>query len=289
MKPNNNIPIKYSQNFLKPNPWLVSFVAQNSSISSDDTVIDIGAGSGALTKMLSNHAGTVMAFELDKNQAKKIPESENVQIIIDNFLNYDLSKLGKYKVFANIPFFLTASIIRKLFIDSTNNPEIAFLFMQSEVAARVIGSPLQEETLFSLLLKPFWDIKIIHKFKSSDFIPEPSVDVVLVEFKRKQNPDIKVDETIRYYDFVSFVLNTRKPNIKLDLLPIFSYKQLQIISRKLKFKLQSAPKTLNYQQWLNLYDNFKTLVSTEKQEQTYGAFNKINRHKESQDNKNIIY
>lgn len=284
-----SIPIKYSQNFLKPNPWLYAFINNGSGITPTDIVLDIGAGSGALTSELAKVAGTVLAFELDDRQAAKLPHKDNVKILVEDFIKFNLSKLNNYKVFANIPFFLTAAIVRKLFIDTANTPQVAFLFMQEEVAARIMGQPLQQETLFSLLLKPFWNIDIVHHFKKSDFRPAPSVAVVLVKFERKAISNIKVAETINYYDFISFVLNKRKPTIKLDLLSLFTFKQLQIISRQNKFSLQATPKTLCYKQWLNLYASFKSLVSLDKQELTFGSYNKLIRHKDSQDNKNIVY
>lgn len=289
MKPITNIPIKYSQNFLKPNVWLNAFISKEANISATDTVLDIGAGSGYLTTEIAKKAGKVIAFELDSKQATKIPTKQNIELIVADFLDFDLGILNSYKVFANIPFFLTAAIVRKLFIDSANPPIRAFLFMQVEVAARIMGAPLQQETLFSLLLKPFWDIEIVHYFNKSDFIPSPSVEVVLVEFKRKKEVDVQPKDTIDYYNFISFVLNKRKPTIKLDLINLFTFKQLQIISRQNRFSLQATPKTLSYQQWRDLFNSFKSIVGIEKKELIFGSYSKLMRHKDSQNNKNIIY
>lgn len=288
MKTLNKIPIKYSQNFLKSTKWLTEFIRTKTNISKTDTVLDIGAGNGTITKELSKTAAKVIAFELDKNQSNKIPLLDNVSINSIDFLEFDLNSLREYKVFANIPFFLSAAIIRKLFIESANQPTEAYLFMQYEFYERIKGQPLINESLMSLLLKPFWDVSLVHTFSRYDFVPPPSVKVVLVKFTAKNNI---IDDGTRtsYFDFVSFVLNKRKPSLKLDLLDLFTFKQLQKISKDLKFNLKQTPRDLNFEQWLGLFSRFNNFVEAAKQIQITDSYIKLLNHKDSQDNKSIVY
>lgn len=275
METNKQIPIKYSQNFLKSGPWLDAIIDSKTDINHEDLVLDIGVGSGVLSKILASHAKEVIGFELDPEYFKKLPQNSNASFKNLDFLNFDTSTLNAYKVFSNIPFFLTNAIVRKLFLESSNKPQEAHLFMQYEAATRIIGTPYERDSLLALLLKPFWKIEISHTFKASDFQPAPSVKVVLVSFRPVNN---NVSDISLYQDFVSYVLNTRKATIKLSFLDLFTFNQLQFISRELKLNLALAPSTLTFDNWLAMWQRFQRLVSPDKQALVRGSYTKLSRH-----------
>jgi 23S rRNA (adenine-N6)-dimethyltransferase len=123
--------LSHSQNFLR-DPKLVEKLVQNSSLK-NDVVIEIGSGKGIITDMLSKHSKRVLAVEADKNLHAELGEKfasfPNVEIYQQNFLEFPLPKY-EYKVFSNIPFNITADIVRKLF-DSENSPVDSYLIMQN--------------------------------------------------------------------------------------------------------------------------------------------------------------
>ncbi len=127
--------LKNSQNFIKDKN-LVRRLIQQSKITKKDTVIEIGAGTGAITEELAKVAGRVVAFEVDTELFKYLSahlsdKYSNLKLVRDNFLNCKLPTKGKYKIFANIPFNLT-SVITKKITSSKNPPTDSFLFMQKE-------------------------------------------------------------------------------------------------------------------------------------------------------------
>ncbi|WP_276612745.1 ribosomal RNA small subunit methyltransferase A, partial [Klebsiella pneumoniae] len=119
---NKNFNIKDSQNFLH-NTKLVEDLLFKSNITKEDFVVEIGPGKGIITKALSKICKAVTAIEFDSVLADKLThefKSSNVSIIEADFLKYNLPD-HNYKVFSNIPFNITASILNKL-LDSENPP-----------------------------------------------------------------------------------------------------------------------------------------------------------------------
>jgi 23S rRNA (adenine-N6)-dimethyltransferase len=201
----------YSQNFLR-SPKLIAKLIRLSSIGKKDTVIEIGPGKGIITTQLLKSATKVIAVELDsklhlhlqntfKNEAK-------LNILNADFLQIDPPKYN-YKVFSNIPFSITADIIRKLTSDKFMTE--AYLIVQKEAAMKFMGMPFDKRNqMMSTLLKPWFKINVIWKFKRSNFAPIPSVAVVMIKIKRKKIPDVPTDQKVLYEHFVIFEYNRHK-------------------------------------------------------------------------------
>ena len=99
--------VQYSQNFIK-DPNLVERLLSNSSIGKNDVVLEIGAGGGVITRKLRERAKEVIAFEIDNDLPLK-------DVVRGDFLDHPLPNYP-YKVFSNIPFNITADIVKKTFV-----------------------------------------------------------------------------------------------------------------------------------------------------------------------------
>lgn len=192
-----------SQNFIT-NPKLIHRILHLSNIDKNDTVIEIGTGKGHLTEALCQKGGRVYSIELDRKlyeRAKaKLSAFPNLSLIQGDFLNYSLPAKGNYKVFSNIPYFITTQIIDRL--TSAPNPATdIWLIMEKGAARRFAGTV--RETERSLLLKVNWEMKILYYFRKEDFHPMPSVDSVLVYFSRKASPDLTKSEREAFQKFIS--------------------------------------------------------------------------------------
>lgn len=199
--------ISDSQNFIT-DKRLLNKVVNLSNIRKDDSVLEIGAGKGHLTEVLCQKSGYVYSIEIDRKlferTALKLSRVTNLQLIYGDFLKYSLPAKGNYKVFANIPFFLTTKIIEKL-TDASNPPSDIYLIMEKGAAKRFAGLP--RETGKSLLLKVKWDMEIRYHFRRSDFHPMPHTDVVLLHFSQKKIPDV---EKAHYPDYCRFIEHSLK-------------------------------------------------------------------------------
>jgi 23S rRNA (adenine-N6)-dimethyltransferase len=223
------------------------------TICDDDYVIEIGAGKGHITRELAKICQKVNAFEVDSKlfvQLQKFFENtQNIKLNCCDFLKATLPKRGSYKVFSNIPFSITSDVIRKL-TSFSNPPQEAWLIMEKGAAKRFIGNPY--DTLASLLLKPFYNTKIIYHFSRQDFHPAPSVDVVLVHISKRTEPEIPFKQHKSYHNFVE---KSHKYGI---------YRQLS--KRKITTALRIArlphikeSSTILYIQWLCLFRCYRQL------------------------------
>lgn len=192
-------PYSVSQNFMTSRK-LIERLLNQTSITQTDTVLEIGAGKGHITKALAKTCHHVISYEIDRKLYEKLAPQlpENVSLYGRDFLKSPLPQ-KPYQVFANIPFSKTTAIVRKL-ITAENPPGHMWLVMEKGAAKRFCGLP--KDQLTSLQLKPFFDTKIVYHFRREDFHPAPGVDVVLVAFTQKHTPDISWEERHTYAAFL---------------------------------------------------------------------------------------
>jgi 23S rRNA (adenine-N6)-dimethyltransferase len=265
--------LKYSQNFLKSSK-LVEELITKSSISKDDVVYEIGPGRGIITEHLARQCRKVIAIELDRKLYKRLTErfreDPRVEIKFGDFLQYKLPRNKKYKIFANVPFNVTADIVRKLTSGSTSLPD-AFLVVQKEAAERFAGLPYYKECQYSILLKPYCEFEILHHFKRSDFSPRPCVDVVLLRITRRYRPLIKRSDARLFKDFVIYGFNQWKVGLRKAFKYIFTYRQFMRLTRDLDFSKDAKPTDLSFKQWVGLFGYFIAGVEKSKRVMVIGA------------------
>lgn len=198
--------ISDSQNFIT-NKKLINKIVNLSNIKKEDTVFEIGTGKGHLTEVLCQKSGYVHSIEIDRklfeSAASKLSRMANLKLTCGDFLKYPLPVKGNYKVFANIPFFLTTKIIEKL-TNAPLPPSDIYLIMEKGAAKRFSGRP--RETGKSLLLKVNWDMEILYHFRREDFHPMPHADVVLLHFSQKKIPDVEKAHYPAYRKFIEHSL-----------------------------------------------------------------------------------
>ena len=251
----------YSQNFTKSKA-LVNRLIHKSNIGIDDVVLDIGAGKGIYSACLSKYAKRVVGIEIDKTLLpilKSGTESfENIEIVLCDFLNY-VTPITPYKVFANIPFNQCGKIVKKLLF-SANPPGSCYLALEYGFWKKYSGSP--KETQVSLLLKPIYEMKVIHHFSKFDFEPASNVEIVFVEIIKRQKPVITESEYANYKDFIIYATSQSqwKPNIQKCLKEIFTYEQMKRLSKNIGFDMKGTPMDLNFEQWVKLFDYYNEHV-----------------------------
>ena len=248
------VDIKYSQNFYKNRATLLD-VIQSINISKKDIVLDIGAGSGNITKELAKYSDNVIAYELDSNLfntlKKNLEEYSNVKARNEDFLITELPR-KKFKIFSNIPFFLTSDIINKI-TDIKSNLDQAFLFVQKESAYRYIGKSLN--TQISTILSFKYSFSIIDTFKREDFKPIPSVDIVLLKIERKNT---QVKDFFLFRDFVTYIFNQRTSNVLDTLKKLLTFNQLKHIKKYLEENRYVKPSDIPSDYYIEIFQYFKT-------------------------------
>lgn len=173
------------QNFLI-NPKVAERIAFEADIAKKDTVLEIGPGTGNLTKFLLLRAKKIIAVEKDDNLVKELIEKfekeiENGKLILlkKDILEVDME--GSYKIIANIPYNITGAILKK-FLAGGNKPESMTLMVQREVAERILAKD-RKESLLSISVKAYGEPKILFKVGRGNFYPSPNVDSAVIAVK----------------------------------------------------------------------------------------------------------
>lgn len=251
--------IGLAQNFFR-DPQLVAAIVRQSSLSPEDVVVEIGPGEGIITEQLANVVGKVLAIEKDPTLAadlrKKLP---NIEVHCADFLAFEV-KEDRYKIFSNIPFNRTADILKRIL--KLKEVEESYLVVQKEAAEKYTGVP--RETEISVRTKPWVTSEIIRQFERTDFEPVPSVDVVLLHIRRREQPLIPADQAQIYKEFVTHGFHGAKDSLALSFKKVFTYTQWKRLSANLKFPLKATPTSLRFEQWLGLFNYFLTGVAEEK-------------------------
>ncbi|MBA2682847.1 MAG: 23S ribosomal RNA methyltransferase Erm [Ktedonobacteraceae bacterium] len=251
--------VSYSQNFLK-SPALVDQLLNKSDIHITDIVYEIGPGKGIITGRLAQRCRQVIAIEKDYELAASLRSRfagiPNVKIHIGDFLEYRLPN-NHYKVFANIPFNITSAVVTHL-ISTHIPPDDAYLVMQREAAEKFLGQP--RESLYAILLKPTFELELLHCFRRSDFVPVPRVDVVMLRLRKRGPPLVARNDMQLFRDFVVYVFTMPQPSLRSTLNSIFTPPQLKRLSNDLNLDLARTPTTLSLDQWLSLFHAFKLLA-----------------------------
>ncbi|MBD5116078.1 MAG: 23S ribosomal RNA methyltransferase Erm [Ruminococcaceae bacterium] len=239
-------PYSISQNFLTSRKTIDKLISKT-TIDQNDTVLEIGAGKGHITKALSEKSCKVISYEIDKNLYSKLkPQlNNNIKLRCGDFLKCKLPN-APYKVFANIPFSRTTEIIHKL-TSSENPPTGIWLIVEKGAAKRFCGLP--KDNLNSLLLKPFFDSKIIWYFSRQDFHPAPNTDVVMLEMKLKEQADIQYRQK---NDFKEFLSHSIKNGI-FGSRALLTKKQISTALKSAKLPMIPQTGDISYIQWLCLF------------------------------------
>ncbi len=248
--------LRRSQNEITNLPLLRRLVRQT-GIRRGDIVYDIGAGSGAITRALLEAGASVVAVEKDRELYLRCQQlsrdGKDVTAVRADFFDMALPSSGIYKVFANIPFFHTADIIRRLLF-AANPPADCYLVVQKEAAEKYAGIP--RESLMSLLVKPVFWADIVCRLDRKDFSPAPSVDTVLLQFQRRTCRLVAPEHYRLYRDFVVYCREGRRPDVKNALRRVFTFPQLRHSARLLGFDYRRPPSELTFSQYLGLFQAF---------------------------------
>ena len=187
---------KYGQNFLR-NPQVLVKIANLPSYQKDSLVIEVGPGAGALTKELANVATKVLCYEVDLELedilTKELGNKDNVKLIFDDFLERDLvrdiSAIAHSHLYfvSNVPYYITTPILFKLLASNLPFLEIVML-VQKEVGERFTAKPKSRDYgALTVLLNYYFEVKKCFVVSRSEFIPQPHVDSIVVDFKRKKD------------------------------------------------------------------------------------------------------
>jgi 16S rRNA (adenine1518-N6/adenine1519-N6)-dimethyltransferase len=200
-------------------PASLKAMCDAAEITTEDTVLEIGPGLGTLTKLLVEQAREVVAVEFDEYLAKMLPQriqSSSLTVKQQDILSFDYTSLpADYKVVANIPYYLTSNLIRVL-SETSNQPSVAVLLIQKEVAERVAAQP-GAMSLLSVTAQFYWQSGVGPIIPAELFTPPPKVDSQILILERRPEPRFPDVDTTRFFRLVKAGFSERRKMLRSSL------------------------------------------------------------------------
>lgn len=175
------------QNFLN-NTRVPELMADAGNVTKGDMVLEIGPGTGALTRELLKRGAKVIAIEADIRAIESLKitfereiATKNLIILHGDVREIDLKALGlrprAFKIIANIPYYLSGFLFRT-FLEHDIQPSDLVFLVQREVAERIARD--KKGSLLSLSIKVFGDPKYVKTIGKGNFTPPPKIDSAII-------------------------------------------------------------------------------------------------------------
>ena len=247
------LPVRFTGQHFTIDKVLIQNAIKIANISSQDTVLDIGAGKGFLTVHLLKIAHNVVAIENDtalvEHLRKLFSDTRNVQVVGCDFRNFVVPKFP-FKVVSNIPYGITSDIFKILMFEGLENFQGGSIVLQLEPTQKLFSRKLYNP--YTVFYHTFFDLKLVYEVGPESFLPPPTVKSALLDIKRKQLIfDFKFKA--KYLAFISCLLQKPELSVKTALKSIFRKSQVRSISEKFGLNLNAQIVCLSPSQWKNCF------------------------------------
>ncbi len=243
------------QHWLKDRDVLAS-IADEADITKDDTVLEIGPGLGTLTSELLRRAKKVVAVELDKDLARKLPAQfpgTSLEVVNQDILSFDLRTLPEnYVVVANVPYYITSKIIQ-LLTTAVNKPRAIVLLIQKEVAVRLAAEP-GDMSILAVSAQIYANVRLGDVVPAEYFTPPPKVDSQVVILETRDQPLVTPEEEKVFFRTVKagFVAKRKKLRSSLSSGLHISKQEAEELLQKHGISPDNRAEDLTLQNWLDI-------------------------------------
>lgn len=240
---------RLGQNFLV-DARVLEAIIEAGDFSSEDVVLEIGAGTGVLTQRLALSSGRVIAVELDAGLFRILQSAfqanPDVTLIHADILDLDLPTLAgsdlkpsSIKVVGNLPYYITKPILMKM-LDASSLIQIILVMVQEEVGARIVASPgTKDYGVFSIVATYRSDVEILRRVPASSFYPKPKVDSVLLRLNVRSQPAVDVKDEKLFFQIVRSAFQYRRKILRNALLLAIRAGDMQLPENSIDEALQA--------------------------------------------------
>jgi 16S rRNA (adenine1518-N6/adenine1519-N6)-dimethyltransferase len=245
------------QNFLVDGAVLGRIVAA-ADLKPDDVVLEVGAGLGSLTQLLSERAGHVVAVELDdrlipplRSVLEGIP---SVTLVHGDILALDPTELidvpgNRYKVVANLPYYITAAVLRHL-LEAPLRPQRMIVTVQREVAERIVAQP-GGMSLLAVSVQFYGRPRLLFRIKPGSFYPSPNVESAVLCIDRHPAPPVALQDTEAFFRVVRAGFGQRRKQLRNALAAGLAMPAAEVAARLRESGVDSRlrAEALSLEQW----------------------------------------
>ncbi|MCA1992039.1 MAG: 16S rRNA (adenine(1518)-N(6)/adenine(1519)-N(6))-dimethyltransferase RsmA [Coleofasciculus sp. S288] len=258
---------QFAQHWLRSEKALDKIVAA-AKLQKSDRVLEIGPGTGILTRRLLPEVQSLISVEIDRDLcellAKKLGEKENFLLLQDDFLTLDLdTQLASFpnfqnpnKVVANIPYNITGPILEKLLGNIAQPVEPAYdsivLLVQKEVAQRLYAKPDSRAFgALSVRVQYLAECEFICDVPAKAFHPPPKVDSAVVRLHpRVVEPP--ADDPKRLETLLNLGFSSKRKMLRNNLKSVVDRDRITHLLEQLEVNPQVRAEDLSVQQWVAL-------------------------------------
>lgn len=257
---------RFGQNFLR-NAAIARRIVEAAEIGKDDVVLEIGPGTGALTRFLLERAALVVAVEIDPRAVQWLSAQfgnvSNLHLVQGDVRALDLVQLcldaavahrltsPRFRVVANLPYYITSALLRQL-LALAPFFEVIVLTVQAEVAERIIARP-PAMSLLGISVQFYAEPELLFRISPGNFFPSPKVNSAVIRLR----PHLRYKELLPEALFFRWVhagfsqprkqlLNTLAASLNV---PKESVRQLLL---ELGIAPERRAETLSIEEWIRL-------------------------------------
>lgn len=249
--------------------WLTDQIALQSivalaEVTAEDVVLEIGPGTGTLTDELIAAGAEVIALEFDDERRRELEQkyanlpANQIFIQAGDIRSYDLAVMPEeYKVVANIPYYLTANLIRK-FTDAEHKPTVMALLVQKEVAERLAAAP-GSMSLLAVIAQYFYEVSLGDLVPARLFTPSPKVDSQVVRLKRRESALFEGVEQKVFFQMVKAGFSAPRKTILNSLSGGLRLPKDRVgeLLNQAHLSPTARPQALSLEEWYALYQAFR--------------------------------
>ncbi|MCU0551514.1 MAG: 16S rRNA (adenine(1518)-N(6)/adenine(1519)-N(6))-dimethyltransferase RsmA [Leptolyngbya sp. Prado105] len=265
---------QFGQHWLKSEKALAKIVS-SAELNERDRVLEIGPGTGILTRQLLGQAQRVVAVEIDRDLCpillQKFAKTDNFLLLQGDFLTLEMDELlqpfpmfqNPRKVVANIPYNITGPILEKLLGTIANpnpNPfDSIVLLLQKEVALRICGNPNSSHYgALSIRVQYLAEAEFMCDVPAKAFSPPPKVDSAVIRLKPRA-VEIPADDPRKLETLVKLGFSSRRKMLRNNLKSLIEVENLNQLLESLGLNPQARAEDLSVEQWVRLSNAFATV------------------------------
>ncbi len=209
-------------------PNIARKIIQEVNVSSDDGIIEIGAGLGALTLRLLPLARRVVAVEIDAQLVDALRAetngSSNLTIIEGDFLKLDLHEIvagyrdvKRWKIVGNLPYYITTNILLRL-IEARSCFKTAVITVQEDFARRLVALPGSKDySSLSIFVQTRFEVRVLFTIKQGSFFPRPEVRSAVVRMDVLERPPYNIEDEGLFFQTVRAAFGQRRKTLRRSL------------------------------------------------------------------------
>jgi len=216
------------QNFLR-DPHYLGRIADAAQVGPEDQVLEIGPGLGHLTTVLTQRARKVLAIEVDDRLIPHLQSEfsacRNFELVHADALEYDYGSLkDRWKVVANLPYYISTPIIQKLIVRRDKFISLT-LMLQKEVADRIASPPGGKEYGYLSVLVQFYTVpRIEFEVPPGAFTPCPEVDSCVITLTLRDQPAVMVRDEAFFIRLIKAAFSQRRKTLRNSLKQLEAHK-----------------------------------------------------------------